>query len=44
MKKWFFLLSMTMDILGNQDMPLNEGVVPTRIPMGSVRIVDLIKE
>jgi len=32
------------DILGNQDLPLNEGVVPIRIPMGSVRIVDLIKE
>ena len=32
------------DILGNEDLPLNEGVVNIRIPMGSLRIVDLIKE
>lgn len=32
------------DILGNEDLPIDEGVIPLRIPMGSVRMVDLIHE
>ena len=32
------------DILGNVELPIEKGVIPVRIPMGSVRIVDLIQE
>ncbi|MCP4313565.1 MAG: hypothetical protein GY790_20115 [Bacteroidetes bacterium] len=32
------------DILGNVELNIEKNVIPLRIPMGSVRIVDLIKE
>jgi|GEM_PF-2462443 len=32
------------DILDNEDLPVRDRIVPLRIPMGSVRIVDLIQE
>jgi len=32
------------DILGNVDLPVHHGIIALRIPMGSLRIVDLIRQ
>jgi hypothetical protein len=32
------------DILGNEDLPVHEGCIPRRIPVGSVRIVDGMRD
>jgi hypothetical protein len=32
------------DILGNKDLPIRKRTIPLRIPMGTLRIVDLIQE
>ena len=32
------------DILSNEELPVQAGIIPLRIPVGSVRIVDLIRE
>jgi len=37
-------LTRCRDILGNEDVPVRDRIIQLRIPMGSVRIVDLIQE
>jgi hypothetical protein len=32
------------DILGNEDLPIHKRSISLRIPMGTLRIVDLIQE